>query len=201
MEGTGLGLSIAQSVVSLMGGTIDVESEPGRGTVFTVRVSMRYVERDAKGVLGESDDADDARDASQGDAPAPRGADLSGVRVLDNELNSEIAVALLESLGAAAETAANGQEALDALDASEPGHFDVVLMDIQMPVMNGLEATHRIRESARDDLRALPIVVLSANAFTEDVQESKRAGADDHLSKPISIKDLAATLGGILGRA
>ena len=115
--------------------------------------------------------------------------------------NSEIAVALLESLGAAAETAANGQEALDALDASEPGHFDVVLMDIQMPVMNGLEATRRIRESARDDLRALPIVVLSANAFTEDVQESKRAGADDHLSKPISIKDLAATLGGILGRA
>ena len=114
---------------------------------------------------------------------------------------AEIAVALLESLGAAAETAANGQEALDALDASEPGHFDVVLMDIQMPVMNGLEATHRIRESARDDLRALPVVVLSANAFTEDVQESKRAGADDHLSKPISVKDLAATLGGILGRA
>ena len=187
-----------------MGGTIDVESEPGRGTVFTVRVSMRYVERDAKGAFEESDDADDARDASQGDAPAPRGADLSGVRVLlveDNELNSEIAVALLESLGAAAEAAANGQEALDALDASELGHFDVVLMDIQMPVMNGLEATRRIRESARDDLRALPIVVLSANAFTEDVQESKRAGADDHLSKPISIKDLAATLGGILGRA
>ena len=77
----------------------------------------------------------------------------------------------------------------------------MVLMDIQMPVMNGLEATRRIRESARDDLRALPIVVLSANAFTEDVQESKRAGADDHLSKPISIKDLAATLGGILGRS
>ena len=203
VEGTGLGLSIAQSVVSLMGGTIDVESEPGRGTVFTVRVSMRYVERDAKGVLGESDDADAPRDASQGDAPAPRGADLSGVRVLlveDNELNSEIAISCAESLGAAAETAANGQEALDALDASELGHFDVVLMDIQMPDMNGLEATRRIRESARDDLRALPIVVLSANAFTEDVQESKRAGADDHLSKPISIKDLAATLGGILGR-
>lgn len=204
VEGTGLGLSIAQSVVSLMGGTIDVESEPGRGTVFTVRVSMRYVERDAKGSLEESDDADALCDVSQGDAPAPRGADLSGVRVLlveDNELNSEIAVALLESLGAAAETAANGQEALDALDASEPGHFDVVLMDIQMPVMNGLEATRRIRESERDDLRALPVVVLSANAFTEDVQESKRAGADDHLSKPISVKDLAATLGGILGRS
>ena len=89
----------------------------------------------------------------------------------------------------------------DAVTAEYKSQFDIILMDIQMPVMNVLEATHRIRESARDDLRALPIVVLSANAFTEDVQESKRAGADDHLSKPISIKDLAATLGGILGRA
>ena len=93
----------------------------------------------------------------------------------------------------------NGKEALEYINAHP--QVDIVMTDIQMPVMNGLEATHRIRESARDDLRALPIVVLSANAFTEDVQESKRAGADDHLSKPISIKDLAATLGGILGRA
>ena len=85
------------------------------------------------------------------------------------------------------------------LDAAEPGHFDVVLMDIQMPVMNGLEATRAIRASERADLRALPIVVLSANAFAEDVQESKHAGADDHLSKPISVKDLAAALAAILG--
>lgn len=85
------------------------------------------------------------------------------------------------------------------LEAAEPGHFAVVLMDIQMPVMNGLEATRCIRASERADLRDLPVVVLSANAFAEDVLESKRAGADDHLSKPISIKDLAATLRGILG--
>ena len=104
-------------------------------------------------------------------------------------------------MGAQVEGVENGRLAVEAFENHPENWYDLILMDIQMPVMNGLEATHRIRESARDDLRALPIVVLSANAFTEDVQESKRAGADDHLSKPISIKDLAATLGGILGRA
>lgn len=204
VEGTGLGLSIAQSVISLMGGTIDVESEPGRGTVFTVRASMRYAADEAQGgSAGDAVEAVSSREAEEGD-PSPSRVNLDGARVLlveDNELNSEIAAALLESLGATVEAVENGQEALDALDASDPGHFDVVLMDIQMPVMNGLEATRRIRESEREDVRVLPVVVLSANAFTEDVQESKRAGADDHLSKPISIRDLAATLSGILGRS
>ena len=106
-------------------------------------------------------------------------------------------------MGIAAKWVLTAREALDqVVDAHERGNgYDVCLIDWKMPEMDGIEATRRIRESERDDLRALPVVVLSANAFTEDVQESKRAGADDHLSKPISVKDLAATLGGILGRS
>ena len=239
VEGTGLGLSIVQSVVSLMSGTIDVESEPGCGTTFTVHLNLRHAVSARKGEVThvERADAEGAAEASpsatrvtatavaaetsaDGGAPAdgaalavdvpasetapavPVADPLPGARALlveDNELNSEIAAALLESLGMAVECAFDGQEALTMLQAAEPDRFAVVLMDIQMPVMNGLEATRRIRASERADLRALPIVVLSANAFAEDVLESKRAGADDHLSKPISVKDLAATLRGILG--
>ena len=187
VEGTGLGLSIVQSIVSLMGGVIEVQSVPDAGTKFTVRLNLRHGAGESDDVLPDAESAADA---------------LQGAHVLlveDNELNSEIAAALLESLGLAVECAFNGREALEVLDAAEPGHFDAVLMDIQMPVMNGLEATRAIRASERADLRALPVVVLSANAFAEDVQESKHAGADDHLSKPISVKDLAAALAAILG--
>ncbi|MEC4176491.1 ATP-binding protein [Adlercreutzia sp. R7] len=207
VEGTGLGLSIVQNVVSLMSGTIDVESREGAGTTFTVHVNLRHAALPGRTVEAAPAAAGASCEATavEENAGAPDGeASLKGARVLlveDNELNSEIAAALLESLGLAVECAFDGQEALDALEGAAPGHFDVVLMDIQMPVMNGLEATRAIRASDRADIRALPVVVLSANAFAEDVQESKRAGADDHLSKPISVKDLAATLRGILGRS
>ncbi len=203
VEGTGLGLSIAMSIVSLMNGTIEVDSAPGEGTTFTVHLNLRHIKEetpsDASVSLSEAADvpAGDEGVPTPDDGAASDKGDFAGVCVLlveDNELNSEIAQALLESMGVSVQTAADGQQALDCLLASELGRFDLVLMDIQMPVMNGLEATRRIRRSEREDLRALPVVVLSANAFAEDVQESKRAGADGHLSKPISIKDLAGAL-------
>lgn len=219
VEGTGLGLSIVMNIVSLMGGTITVDSKPHCGTTFTVHLELRHAPASAVDTEGVAVACDQGGAAGSGEAPqvagaagpsessagkqgAEAGPSFVGRRVLlveDNELNSEIAQAMLESMGMEVETAVNGQEALVAVEVHGPSHYDVVLMDIQMPVMDGLEATRRIRALRRSDAAALPIVVLSANAFTEDVQESKRAGANDHLSKPISIKGLAATLGEVLG--
>ena len=124
---------------------------------------------------------------------------IQGARVLlveDNELNSEIAAALLESLGLAVECAFNGREALEVLDAAEPGHFDVVLMDIQMPVMNGYEATAAIREAGeeRPDLAQIPIIALSADAFAEDVKRTRSVGMNDHMAKPLEIDTLVRML-------
>ena len=219
VEGTGLGLSIVMNIVSLMGGTITVDSKPHCGTTFTVHLELRHAPVDAVvvedaavacdqgGAAGDGEGlkvagAAGPPESSAGKQDAEAGPSFVGRRVLlveDNELHSEIAQAMLESMGMEVETAVNGQEALVAVEVHGPSHYDVVLMDIQMPVMDGLEATRRIRALGRSDAAALPIVVLSANAFTEDVQESKRAGANDHLSKPISIKGLAATLGEVLG--
>lgn len=219
VEGTGLGLSIVMNIVSLMGGTITVDSKPHCGTTFTVHLELRHAPAEAAGADGETATIEaavaEAEGVAVGTAPAsgalgaspdkqaadgrPSFAGRRALLVEDNELNSEIAQALLESLGMEVETAVNGQEALVAVEVHGPSYYDVVLMDIQMPVMDGLEATRRIRALGCPDAMALPIVVLSANAFNEDVQESKRAGANEHLSKPISVKGLATALGEVLG--
>lgn len=169
---SGLGLAIVKSMVGLMGGTIQVKSEPDKGTQFTLDFWMDVVQEAACApVLAEEKDIS-----------------IEGVRVLlceDNELNMEIAVYLLEAGGAVVDCARNGSEAVELFRASGPGSYDVVLMDIRMPVMDGLEAARSIRVLDRPDASSVPIFAMTANAYDEDRKMSREAGMDEHLSKPI----------------
>ena len=183
IEGAGLGMTIAQNIVRIMGGDIAVKSRPGEGTQFTVTLFL-------KRQTGEGPDA-----ASCG--PAYRAQSFQGRRFLlveDNEINREIACELLEDAGAAVEWAGNGQEALDLFRASAPGRYDLILMDIQMPVMNGCDAARAIRSLSRPDAAAVPILAMSANAFAEDIAASREAGMNEHITKPLDIPRLMDAL-------
>ena len=183
IEGAGLGMTIAQNIVRIMGGDIAVKSRPGEGTQFTVTLFL-------KRQTGEGSDA-----ASCG--PAYRAQSFQGRRFLlveDNEINREIACELLEEAGAAVEWAGNGQEALDLFRASAPGRYDLILMDIQMPVMNGCDAARAIRGLSRPDAAAVPILAMSANAFAEDIAASREAGMNEHITKPLDIPRLMDAL-------
>jgi signal transduction histidine kinase/ActR/RegA family two-component response regulator len=183
IEGAGLGMTIAQNIVRIMGGDIAVKSRPGEGTQFTVTLFL-------KRQTGEGPDA-----ASCG--PAYRARSFQGRRFLlveDNEINREIACELLEEAGAAVEWAGNGQEALDLFRASAPGRYDLILMDIQMPVMNGCDAARAIRSLSRPDAAAVPILAMSANAFAEDIAASREAGMNEHITKPLDIPRLMDAL-------
>ena len=169
--GTGLGLAIVKELVEKMGGTIDLSSVKGEGTTFVITLPFA-IDNDV-----QEEEHEEAGDCS-----------IDGVRVLlveDNDLNMEIAEFTLKNAGTVVTEAKNGKEALDLFAASKPGDYDVILMDMMMPVMDGLEATRRIRALNRPDAKAIPIFAMTANAFSDDVERSKRAGINEHLTKPL----------------
>ena len=186
-EGTGLGMSIVKKLVEKMDGSIDVQSELGTGTTFTVTLPFELAQ--------EADvQADDA---------ALEQCDLSGVQVLlveDNDLNMEIAETFLTDAGASVTKAFNGQQAVYAFSKAPAGTFDIILMDVMMPVMDGYEATRRIRGLNRLDAKTIPIVAMTANAFAEDVEESRKAGMNEHISKPLDIGKVKLTIAKYIGR-
>ena len=185
-SGTGLGMAITKSIVDLMGGTIHVESTPGKGTRFEVVLEFPI---DAE--------ADTVQEAQVLPEEAEETSPLSGMKFLcaeDNAINAEILELLLESKGAHCKIYPNGQEIVDAFASVKPGEYDMILMDVQMPVMDGLEATRRIRNGENPLGKTIPILAMTANAFLEDMQKSKEAGMDVHLSKPVDIAALEQTV-------
>ncbi len=188
VQGTGLGLTIARSIISIMGGDIQVESEPGRGSKFTVTVPLRLQERELE-ARGASKEPEEGLTELQRQH-------YQGRRVLlveDNELNKEVASEILKLMGLTVETAENGREALE-MAVAKPGWYDLVLMDLQMPVMNGFEAASAIRALGREDLTRLPIIALSANTYAGDVSAATSAGMNGHLAKPLDIASLSRML-------
>lgn len=181
--GSGLGLSISHQLVTMMGGTIEVESELDKGSTFTVCLSLLCY--------------DDSPVKELSSTPIYSIAQLSGRRVLlveDHPMNLMIARKLLEQKGMLVESAQNGKEGLDLFSRSEPGYFDAILMDIRMPIMDGLTATREIRGLAHPQSKHIPIIAMTANAFAEDLEKSKAAGMQAHLAKPIRPEILFATL-------
>ena len=170
--GTGLGMAISRKLVEEMGGTITFESEKGVGTTFVIRVPFQ--------IDPDADKREEPKDVSE--------KSIKGLHVLlaeDNELNMEIAEFVLQNEGAEVTKAWNGQETVERFRNSEAGEFDVILMDIMMPVMNGYEAAKRIRSLDREDAKKIPIIAMTANAFTEDRIRAKEAGMDEHIAKPV----------------
>ena len=186
VQGTGLGMAITKNIVDLMGGSINVESTTGKGTRFEVVLEFP--------VDAEADTVPEAQVLPEEEEET---SPLSGMKFLcaeDNAINAEILEMLLEANGASCTICSNGQEIVDAFASVRPGEYDMILMDVQMPVMDGLEATRRIRSGENPLGRIIPILAMTANAFLEDMQKSREAGMDEHLSKPVDIAALEQTV-------
>ena len=182
-KGTGLGMAIVKELVEKMGGTIQAESVLGKGSTFTVVIPFEI-------------DKTPEQHVPFGASEQIQTEDLKGTRILlveDNELNMEIAEFMLEDGGAVVLKAWNGKEAIEIFEKSEPGEIDLIMMDIMMPVMDGLEATRRIRKLNRADAATIPIVAMTANAFSDDIRRSREAGMNEHLSKPLEMEKIIRT--------
>jgi CheY-like chemotaxis protein len=183
--GTGLGLAISQNLIKQMGGLITVESEYGKGSAFQFTLNM-----DISAAMAE--------EAAQSDAKT----DFAGKRILlaeDIEINRMIIKELLSDTNVIIDEAADGQEALKMFSASAPGYYNLVFMDVQMPNMDGHEATRRIRALDREDAKTIPIIAMTANAYREDIDRALAAGMNDHLAKPIDIAEVTKALSKWLG--
>ena len=181
LEGVGLGLAIVKKLVDKAGWTIDVESEKGKGTVFTLNVSFKI--------------ADEPKSAAE--LPGVEKNKLQGLNILvaeDNELNFEIVQFMLDVAGANVISAKDGKQAVDIFNASEIGGIDAILMDVMMPVKDGLSATREIRASKRADAESIPIVAMTASAFADDVENARTAGMNAHVSKPIDEEKLISCI-------
>lgn len=189
IQGTGLGLSITKSIVDIMQGNIEVKSKNGGGSRFEVTLRFRACEQSVKKAVEEEK------------VHVESVNNLKGHRLLlveDNELNREIFIELMSDTGADIEIAVNGLEAVQRMEQCPAGYYDMIFMDVQMPVMDGYEATRRIRALGKGDgmsyVSTVPIIALTANAFSEDSDKAIRAGMNSHLSKPISIEKLMSVI-------
>ena len=187
--GTGLGMSITRSIVQMMNGDIQIQSEYGKGTKITITVWLKYDEEKPDNKESDTDELE----TIQNEIDYVRNRDFSGKQLLlveDNEVNLEIDRAILNMTGADITVAHNGIEAIEIFSKSEEGHFDMILMDIKMPKMNGCDATKVIRGFNRKDALCVPIIAMTANVFAEDICKVEEAGMNGHIAKPLDLKKL-----------